>query len=47
VGKRPNPLDIVAAMEECHRIGGILKRKFDFSDEANFAYQAEEFLSSK
>jgi len=43
-GKRPHSLDVTLAKEECHRIGGILKRKFDFSDEANFAYQAEEFL---
>jgi len=46
VGENPHPLNIMRARKYCHEMGQILKVKFSFSDEANFAYQAENLLSA-
>lgn len=46
VGEKPHPLNMIGAKKYCHEIGEILKAKFGFSDEANFAYEAENLLSS-
>ncbi len=46
-GEKPQPLNTSAAKEECHRIGAEVRKKLGLSDDVNFAYQAENFLSSK
>lgn len=46
-GEKPQPLNTLAAKEECHRIGVEVRKKLGLSDDVNFAYQAENFLSSK
>jgi len=43
-GKKPTTLNIPLAKEECHHVGKILEIKYNFSNEKNFGYQAEEFL---
>jgi len=45
-GKTPRTLDILAGKEECHRIGRVLEMKYRLPLERNFAYKAENFLSS-
>lgn len=46
VGDKPRKLNISLAKEECHRIGEILEKKYNYSKEDNFGYQAEELLNS-
>lgn len=45
-GKKPRALDVFAGKEECHRIGRLLEMKYHLPNERNFAYKAENFLSS-
>lgn len=46
VGDKPRELNIHLAKEECHRIGEILEKKYDYTKEDNFGYQAVELLDS-
>lgn len=46
VGSEPAKLNILLAKEECQRIGEILERKYNYSREDNFGYQAVELLNS-
>jgi predicted TIM-barrel fold metal-dependent hydrolase len=46
VGDKPSLLDLSLAKEECFRIGNILETKYKYPKEANFGYQAGEFLES-
>ncbi len=46
-GAKPQPLNTSAAKKECHRIGAEVRKKLGLPDDFNFAYQSENFLSSK
>ncbi|MGC8972541.1 MAG: hypothetical protein ACP5K2_10205 [bacterium] len=46
VGDKPAKLNIPLAKEECYRIGEILEKKYNYSREDNFGYQAVELLNS-
>lgn len=44
VGEYPSPLNISLAEEECYRIGEILERRYNYTREENFGFQAVKFL---
>jgi len=46
VGDKPKVLNIPLAKKECHRIGRVLEKKYNYSKGDNFGYQAEELLDS-
>lgn len=43
-GEHPAPLNISLAKEECHRIGEVLEKKYNYSKDENFGFQAEKFI---
>ena len=47
VGHRPANLNLGLGIEECHRIGRVLKKEYNYSDRDNFGFQSEKFLQNE
>ena len=44
VGKKPAPIDMEKALQECDRIGDILARQFNVRENQNSGYMAQKYL---